>query len=83
MVPEGVGWLVHQEQASMSELQLHRFNLSAVLFSTSISVPEDEITRCSQRDGGNGTEWVQLLLVIPMLTNVVLPVFVPGAKKTP
>lgn len=81
MVPESVGWWVHEEQAPMSEFQLHEFNLSPALFSPSISVPEDKVSCRSQRNRGDGTEGVQLFLVIPMLTHVILPVFVPGGEK--
>ncbi len=65
----------------MSELQLHGFNLSAALLSPSVSVPEDKVSCRSQRDGGDGTEGVQLLLVITMLTHVILPIFVPDGQK--
>ena len=54
VVPQSVGGWVHEEQAPMSELQLHRFYLPAALFSPSVSVPEDEVSCCSQRDGGDG-----------------------------
>lgn len=81
VVPEGVGGRVHEEQASMSQLQFYRLNLPWCLFSPGISVPEDEVPRSSQRDGGDGTEWVQLPFVISVLTHVVLPVFVPGGAK--
>lgn len=47
VVPEGVGRLVHEQKASMSELQLHRLNLSAALLPSSVSVPEDEVSSCS------------------------------------
>lgn len=46
MVPERVGGGVHEEEASMSQLQLHRFYLSLGLFPPSISVSEDKITHC-------------------------------------
>lgn len=82
MIPESVGRCVHEEQASRSELQLHRFDLSAALFPPSISVPEDEVSCCPKRDGGDGTEGVQLLLVITMFTHVILPIFVPGGEKS-
>lgn len=65
----------------MSELQLHGFNLSASLFASSISVPEDKVTCRSKRDGGDGTKGVQLPLIITMLTDVILPIFVPGGEK--
>ncbi len=65
----------------MRKLQLHRLNLSAGMFSPSVSVPEDKVSSCSKRDRGDGTERVQLLLVIPMLSHVILPIFVPGREK--
>lgn len=82
MVPEGVGWWVHEEEASVGKFQLHRFNLSAAPFSSSVSVSEDKVSSCSQRDGSNGTGWVQLLFVITMLPHVILPVFVPGGERS-
>ena len=65
----------------MSKLQLHGFDLSVALFSPSISVPEDKVSWRSQRDRGDGTEGVQLLLIVTMLTHVILPIFVPGGEK--
>lgn len=81
VVPKSVSWWVHEEQATVSELQPHGLDLSAALFSPSVSVPEDEVSSCSQRDRGDGTEGVQLLLVITMLAHVILPVFVPNRAK--
>lgn len=80
MVPESVGGRVHEEQASVSELQLHGFNLSVARFAPSISVPEDEVSWRSKRDGGDGTEGVQLLFVITVLTHVILSIFIPGVQ---
>lgn len=81
VVPEGVGRRVHEEQASVSELQLHRFNLSAALLSSRVSVFEEEVPRCSQRDRRDGTAGVQLLLVVTVLAHVILPIFVPDGEK--
>lgn len=70
----------------MSELQLHRFNLSPGCFSPSISVPEDKVSCRSERDRGDGTEGVQLFFVIAVLSHVILAIFIPGGeeeKKTP
>lgn len=64
----------------MSELQLHGFNLSVARFSPSIPVPEDEVSRRSKRDGGDGTEGVQLLFVITVLAHVILSIFIPGVQ---
>lgn len=81
MIPECVGRWVHEEKASMSELQLHRFNLSAALFSTSVPVPEDEVSCRPQRDRGDGAKGVQFSLIVTMLAHVILPIFVPGAAE--
>lgn len=78
MVPEGIGGRVHEEQASVSQLQLHGIDLSAAPFPSSISVSKDKVSSCSQRDGSDGTGRVQLLLVVPMLPHVILSIFVPG-----
>lgn len=66
----------------MSELQLHRFDLSVALFSPSISVPEDKVSWSSQGDGGDGTEGVQLLFIITMLTHVIVTIFVPAGEQS-
>ena len=81
MVPESVSRGIHEQQASVSELQLHGVDLSAALFPPSISVPEDKVSCSSQRDRGDGTEGVQLPLIIAMLTHVILPIFVPGGEN--
>lgn len=81
VVPEGVGRGVHEEQAAMSELQLHGFNLSTGLISPRVSVSEDEVSRRSKRDRGDGTEGIQLLLIITMLPHVILPILVPGGGE--
>lgn len=81
MVPECVGGGVHEEEASVSQLQLHRLHLSPGCFPPSVSVPEDEVTRCPQRDGGNGANGVQLPFIITVLTHVIQAVFVPGGEE--
>lgn len=47
VVPVGICRRVHEEQTSMSKLQLHRINLSAALFPSSISVSKDKVSSCS------------------------------------
>lgn len=81
VVPKSVGGPVHEEQASMSELQLHWFNLSPGCFSPSISVPEDKVSCRSERDRGNGTEGVQLFFAIAVLSHVILAIFIPGGEE--
>lgn len=46
VVPECVGGGVHEQEASVSQLQLHRLDLSSDNFPPSISVPEYKIPRC-------------------------------------
>lgn len=81
VVPEGVGRGVHEEQAAMSELHLHGFDLSTGLISPRVFVPEDEVSCRSKRDRGDGTEGVQLLFIITMLPHVILPILVPGGEE--
>lgn len=81
MVPECVGGGVHEEEASVSQLQLHGLDLSPGRFPSSVSVPEDKVTRCPQGDGGNGANGVQLPFIIAVLTHVIQAVFVPGGEE--
>lgn len=65
----------------MSQLQLYRLHPLLGHFPPSISVSEDKITHSPQGDRSDGTEGVQLLFIISMLTHVIQPVFVPGKEE--
>lgn len=81
VVPECVGGGVHEEEASMSQLHLHRLHPLLGRFPASVFVSEDEITRCPEGDGSDGTEGVQVPFIVSMLPHVIQPVLVPGREE--
>jgi len=66
----------------VSELQLHRVHLADAVSPASVSVAKDKVSRRSQRDGGDGSEGVQLPLVVSVLAHVIPTVSVPGGQET-
>ena len=81
MVPERVSGRVHQEQAAMRELQLHRVQPALPPFPPCVPVAEDEIPRRSQRYRRVGGVRILFLLIVLVLAHVFASIFIPvGAE---
>lgn len=77
VIPVRVGGRVHEQEASVSQLQLHRRDVAFARPAPGVSVFEDNVPGSSKRDGGDWAGGVQLPLVVPVFANVIVAIFIP------
>ena len=81
VVPVGVGWGVHHQQASVCQLQPDHLHCPPGPLPSRVFVPENEVSASAKGDRRDGAPRSQFSLVISVLADVVATIFVPTVGK--
>lgn len=80
VIPVCVCGIVHEQKTPVSQLQLQRLNLTSARTSSCILMSENKVTGSSKRYRGNRTGRIEFPFIIPMLSHVIVTVFIPNVN---